>query len=119
MVFSNEILWSELVDEVESKLPVGAKLESATMTARLPWEAEMVTQGPLRVPRVATIVFVVSSPSLLDTPTIIRGLSDIEGFGDATPDMVERKDLLFETTITLNLDRDALNDRFADEEDDK
>lgn len=116
LAFSNEVLWADLVNEIKSRLPEAAVLQSATMDAREPWSPAMEIQGPLREPRVANIVFVVSSPSLLDTSAIVRALSDIDGFADASPDRVERKDTVFETTITLNLSEEALNDRFGEEE---
>lgn len=119
LAFSNEILWSDLVDDIIERLPEGAVLESATMDAREPWAPAMEAQGPLRAPRVANIVFIVSSPSLLDTSAIIRRLTEIEGFADASPDRVDRKDTVFETTITLNLSEEALNDRFGEEEAEK
>jgi hypothetical protein len=75
----------------------------------------MDTQGPLRAPRVATINFVVKSASLLDTPSIVRALSGLPGFADATPDRVDRNDTTFNTTITLNLDAGIAFDRYADE----
>jgi hypothetical protein len=115
MVVSNEVPWAAVVDAIRSVLPPGATLGSATMTARAPWEKEMVTQGPLRAPRVATITFVVKSPSLLDTPAVVRALATIPGYADATPDLVVRNDTTFNTTITLNLNADALTDRYADE----
>ncbi|MCU1418124.1 MAG: hypothetical protein JWP32_2298 [Schumannella sp.] len=114
-VLSNEVLWADLVDSIRALLPAGATIDSATMTARAPWEPEMETQGPLRAPRVATINFVVKSASLLDTPSIVRALSDLPGFADATPDRVDRNDTTFNTTITLNLDADIAFDRYADE----
>jgi type II secretory pathway pseudopilin PulG len=118
LVLSNEVLWTKLIDEIKRRLPSGATVISATMAAKLPWEPEMEMQGPLRAPRVATVTFVIESPSLLDPPALIRGLSNLEGFADATPDVVTRKDTVFETTITLNLNTDVLNQRFADAGDD-
>jgi hypothetical protein len=115
VVLSNEVLWADLLDALRGVLPEGATIESATMTARAPWEEAMATQGPLRSPRVATINFVVKSPSLLDTPAIVRALSEIPGYADATPDVVVRNDTTFNTTITLNLNADIVHDRFPGE----
>lgn len=117
-VLSNEVLWADLLDALRAALPAGATIESATMSARAPWEAEMETQGPLRAPRVATITFVISSASLLDTPTLVRALSEIPGFADATPDRVDRTDTTFNTTITLNLNAEIVHERSADQEED-
>jgi hypothetical protein len=112
-VLSNEVRWADLVDALRTVLPAGATIDSATMTARAPWEAEMVTQGPLRSPRVATITFVIASASLLDTPAIVRALSALPGYADATPDRVDRTDTTFSTTITLNLNAEIVHERSA------
>jgi hypothetical protein len=116
-VVSNEVPWADVIDAIRRLLPPETTLDSATMTARSPWAQEMVTQGPLRAPRVATITFDVKSPSLLDTPAVVRALATIPGYADATPDLVVRNDTTFITTITLNLNAGALTDRYADEKD--
>lgn len=113
LALSNEVLWSDLIDHIRGVLPADATLDSAKMTAHLPWEAEMATQGPLRAPRVATVEFVVKSASLLDTPSVVRALASIPGFADATPDRVDRNDTTFNTTITLNLNVGVVYDRFT------
>ena len=110
---STEVLWSDLISAVRGSLPEGVLIESATMKARAPWEPEMLPAGPLREPRVATLTFVISSPTILDATAIVRSLVDVPGFADATPDSVTEADGIYSTTVTLNVDKKALSNRFA------
>jgi hypothetical protein len=111
---STEVLWSDLISAVRGSLPEGVLIESATMKARAPWEPELLPAGPLREPRVATLTFVISSPTILDATAIVRSLVDVPGFADATPDSVTEADGLYSTTVTLNVNKKALSNRFAD-----
>jgi hypothetical protein len=110
---STEVLWAGLIDTVRSSLPPGTLLDSAVMKGRAPWEAALTLAGPLRQPRVATLTIVIASPSIVDATTIARSLVRVPGFADATPDSVTMKDGLYKTTVTLNVNQDALSGRFA------
>ncbi|MEO7123224.1 MAG: hypothetical protein ABI400_08945 [Lacisediminihabitans sp.] len=110
---STEVLWAGLIDSVRSSLPAGVLIESATMTARAPWEPELAPAGPLREPRVATVTIVISSPTILDATAIVRSLVNVPGFADATPDSVTQADGLYSTSVTLNVNKKALSNRFA------
>ncbi|WP_349902540.1 hypothetical protein [Parafrigoribacterium humi] len=112
---STEVLWSDLISAVRGSLPDGVLIESATMTGRAPWQPELLPAGPLREPRVATLTFVISSPTILDATAIVRSLVDVPGFADATPDSVTKADGIYSTTVTLNVDKRALSNRFADD----
>lgn len=109
---STEILWDALFDQITSYLPEGVTLVSGTMIGRAPWESEPAPAGPLRSPRVATLNLVVMSSSLPDETTLVRRLAQLPGFADATPDSVAQADGVFTTTITLNVNEDALSGRF-------
>ncbi len=110
---STEVLWADLIASVRSSLPAGVLIESATMKARAPWEPELAPAGPLREPRVATITIVISSPTILDATAIVRSLVNVPGFADATPDSVTEADGLYSTSVTLNVNKKALSNRFA------
>ena len=109
---STEILWADLLNTITSYLPEGSTLDSGTLTGRTPWEPALMPVGPLRAPRVATLSLIVKSSSLLDTTAIIRKLAELPGFADATPDLVELDGGGYKTTITLNVNEDALSGRF-------
>lgn len=116
---ANEIDWDALIDEIRLKLLEGTGIDSATMTTRVPFgqdgDASLAEPGPLSAPRVATVSLVLRSTSLLDSTALVRQLADLPGFVDATPGSVEREDTEFVTTITLNLNEDALRNRFGTE----
>lgn len=111
-----EVLWSDVIAAIKASLPSGVIIESATMVGRAPWEPELEPAGPLRQPRVATIEFVISSPTIFDATAIVRGLVNVPGFADATPDTVSAEAGLFSTTVTLNINDLALSGRFGTEE---
>lgn len=110
-----EVLWADVISAIKSSLPAGVIIESATMLGRAPWEPELAPAGPLRQPRVATIQFVISSPTIFDATAIVRGLINVPGFADATPDTVSAEGGLFSTTVTLNVNELALSERFGAE----
>jgi hypothetical protein len=111
---SKEVLWNTHYDAIVSLLPAGVTLVSGTMVGQSPWDAAMTTNGPLRVPRVATISFVLSSANIIDETTIVRRLSELGGFGDASADnLTVIADGNYSLAVTLNLSSDALSGRFA------
>ncbi len=115
LALTYEIDWPGLINEIEAYLPEDTSIDSAVMNSRLPWAGGLGTQGPLRSPRIATLTIVIRSSALIDAPEVIRRLAQLPGFADASPDVVSYTDEVFRTTITLNLNRDALLARFADE----
>jgi hypothetical protein len=110
---STEVIWADLIAAAGDSLPPGTLLESAVMTGRAPWEAAFVPAGPLRQPRVATLSIVIASPTIPDATAIVRSLDQVTGFADATPDSIIVKDGVYKTTVTLNVNEDALSGRFA------
>lgn len=110
---STEVMWARVIDAVQSTLPAGASIESATMKGRAPWEPVLVPAGPLRAPLVATLSIIIASPTILNATTIVRSLVNVPGFADATPDSVTEESNVFHTTVTLNIDEKALSGRFA------
>lgn len=110
---STEVLWNDVLDQIATYLPEGAVLASGSLKSRAPWEPELVPLGPLREPTVASLVLVVESGALLDATEMIRRLSALPGFADATPDSVTSTEGGFSTTITLNVDTEALSGRFG------
>lgn len=117
LAVSSEIEWPELIEEIHGYLPAGTTIESAEMQSTLPWGDTGVLEppGPLNAPRVATVRLILHSEVLVDTTLLVRELSRLEGFADATPELVERNDTVFATTVTLNLNEDALRERFPAE----
>jgi Tfp pilus assembly protein PilN len=114
---STEVLWGHIMDEVTSRLPEGAALESFTLKGRSPWEAALQPVEPLRGPRVATVTLGVV-PSSVDATALSRALSTIPGYSDATVDALTN-DGQDHTTITFDIDSTTLSGRFQTKGDTK
>jgi hypothetical protein len=114
---STEVLWGHLMDEVTSRLPQGAALESFTLKGRSPWEAALQPVEPLRGARVATVTLGVV-PSSIDATILSRALATIPGYSDATVDSLTNggQD---HTTITFDIDATTLSGRFQTKGDTK
>lgn len=109
---STEILWSAMYDQVASRLPAGVSIVSGTISGRLPWQPVLLPAGPLRAARVGTMGFVISGRNLIDGASLMRSLSTITGFADATIDQSSLTSGVYQTTFTLNLSSAALSGRF-------
>lgn len=109
---STEIVWADVVEQVAAKLPERAILIAITAQSRTPWEQDLAPGGPLRQPRVATLNLFIFSETILDGTNLVRQLGTIEGFADASPDIVQTNENGVSTTITFNIDADALANRF-------
>ena len=108
-----EIVWADVLDAV-SAVTSPSGFASWNATSRVPWEPELTPSGPLREPRVGTLVFTVVSDLPIDARALMAALGRIEGVVDASLDVRELVPDTgkFQTTITLNLGADALADRF-------
>ncbi|MEP6480277.1 MAG: hypothetical protein ABJB03_12840 [Rhodoglobus sp.] len=109
---STEVMWSDLIYSIASYLPAGSTLDSGTLLGEPPWGPPLLPGGPLREGRIATLTIVVKSPTVPDAAVLVRSLSKLPGFADATPDLVEFNGTDYSTTITLNVDQGALSGRF-------
>lgn len=110
---STEVLWRSVIDEIRSILPEGTTLSGVTAVGRAPWDPDLTVTGPLRAPRVATLTVVVTSPTVPDAAALVRALGKLTGYADASADSVVKEGEAYTTTITLNLDAEALSGRFA------
>ncbi|MFP7762204.1 hypothetical protein [Marisediminicola sp. LYQ85] len=113
LAVSTEVLWGDLTDQIVSYLPDGVTLSSGTLTSRAPWEAELVPAGPLRYAHVARMSIVFESASVIDVTDLVRRMSALTGFTDATPDILTYADGVYSTTIAVTVDADALSGRFG------
>lgn len=110
---STEIVWADVFDAITEVLPPNT-YAAWNATSRLPWEPELTASGPLREPRVGTLILVITSAQPIEATTLVRALDDLDGFADASLDILERvsDDGAYQTTVTLNLGVDALAGRF-------
>ena len=108
---STEVAWNDYYVKIRDILPVGAALETFTVDGRAPWEPEFLPAGPLREPRAATITFVLVANAPIDYQAFAKKLAAIDGFADASPDVLEQNGA-YKATFTLTLNTDALSGRF-------
>lgn len=114
---TNEIVWAEVFDVISANMSA-AGYRAWTASAPDPWAPALVPDGPLREPRVASMKLTVVTLSPPDAAALFSKLNTIKGIADATIDEIVFGDesALYETKITINLNADALANRFADEE---
>jgi hypothetical protein len=109
---STEVIWSDLIYAIGAYFPPGSGIISGTLLGQTPWATPMLPAGPLREGRIATVTLVIASPTIPDVDTLTRSLSKLPGFADATEDLVTPYGAGYSTTITLNINQDALSGRF-------
>lgn len=117
---STEVIWGEFIfDELVAAVP-GQVLfvNRISATAPMPWEAPLQPAGALRLPRVTSFELRYTSPSPPDAAALYRVFSSIDWVADISVDLVEWSEETqnYATTITINLNADALSARWAEEE---
>ena len=114
---TNEIVWAQVFDVITAQMAV-AGYWSWSASAPSPWEPALVVDGPLREPRVAQVTVTVVTLTPQDGTALFNKLTAIKGFADATIDQVVFGDesVMYQSTFTINLNADALANRFATEE---
>ncbi|MGX5682073.1 hypothetical protein [Schumannella luteola] len=118
---STEVIWGDFVaDELLAAIP-GTVLFVNTIiaSAPMPWEAPLATAGPLREPRVGTFQLRYATPTAPDALAIYRSFESIEWVSDISIDLIEKIDdpVGYATTITINLNADALSQRWSESDD--
>ncbi len=114
---STEVIWGDFVfDELVAAVP-GQVLfvNRISAVAPMPWEAPLQPAGALRQPRIASFELRYTSPSPPDAVALYRAFSSIDWVADISVDLVEwsEEGQNYATTITINLDADALSSRWA------
>ncbi len=111
-----EILWSEALEPYLAEISPILSLDSLSMTGNEPGQEPLTTVGPLREPLVATLTLSVTTEGLPNADGWLRRLELIPTLADASVDSITTAgDGLYSTTITINLNAEALSGRFAPE----
>lgn len=113
-VTSTEVLWKKYLDPVLAILPPTATVTDAILLGRSPLEPELLAAGPLRKSLVASVTLTVDTPTISDATGWTRKLPDTPAFSDVVLTTVANLTGTFSTTITINIDGDALSHRFDD-----
>lgn len=110
---STEINLTALLSDVQSKLPAGAVIDTASVDTATPLDAYGQSAAPLQPQRVATLTFTVITPSIPDVRSWLIALEEVVGFTDAVPGTIalqENGDYL--SAVTMHVNSDAFSNRF-------
>ena len=112
---STEIQWKDYLDKVQATLPANVAIQGVTVESSTPLAVFAQATVPLQGPRVATVTFDVSSPTLPQLPQWLDSLSTLPGFADATPDSVtfDKSTNLYTAKITMHVGSKAFDGRYA------
>jgi hypothetical protein len=109
---STELLWNDYYTKIRDVLPADSTMSSLVADGRAPWEPDTLPLGPLRMPRVATITFVVTSAAPFPVADFVAKIAKIPGFADVTSDVISKDGEGYTTQFTFNLGADGLSGRF-------
>lgn len=110
---AGEVVWADALETVRTYFPAGTVYTAIAASSNSAWAAPLVPNGPLRQPRIGTISITIISPLVFDATAVARRLVEVEGYADATIDLVEVLATgQCKATMTLNLGDGALAHRF-------
>ena len=110
---ATEILWENVYDQIDGRLPDGASVEKIDFQGREPWAVAPVPESVFRLPREATVTFTVVTLNVPDAVGFVESLRGIRGVVDATSTSLEQASGLSRTVVEMNLGSDALSERFS------
>lgn len=112
-----EIDLTEYLGLLQATLPVGASFNSIGFTGGSPLGAYPGTTEPLLQPRVAELVFSVTTPVLPDVADWLDRLIKLPGAVDATPGTITlNEDGVYTVGVTMHVDERAFANRFVGED---
>ena len=112
---SSEIDWYKFIGELSARTPEGATV-ALTAVASSPVESVPQPLDALTGPRIASIVLVIRTKNLFNSANFVTELSTVTGFVNAAVNNTSYNSdgNYYETGITLNINTDALRNRFVD-----
>ncbi len=111
-----EVLWADALDPYLSVLGDGASVNELTVRSDQPAHPPLGVTGPLREPRVATVSMIIRTSEVPRPWVWIRAWEQLDMFADASIDRVTlNQGDSYDVVVTINLNADALSQRFAPE----
>ena len=111
---STEVDWQAYLADIRSILPADVTIDAVSVTTASPWTAFKQSGVPLTQPRTASLALELTSPGLPTVPQWLIGLKDLPGYADASPGSITRSDDgSYVVSLTLNINKSALSNRFA------
>jgi len=113
---ATEVLWKEYLAELKEAMPKGTKVIQFNVDSLNVLELEPVVTIPLEQPRVGTISFSVTAPSLARLDELTINLKEMTGFSDATVIVAstdpDKPATSYTTNVTLHFNAGAYERRF-------
>jgi hypothetical protein len=115
---STEIDWKDYLTRVQGTLPGDVTIQNVTVDSSTPLATYSQSTAPLQGPRVATITFTASSPTLPQVPVWLRSLAKLPGYADATPGTIslDTTSGIYTVNITMHVNDAAFDKRFQPKE---
>lgn len=110
---SSEIDWQNYIDRVQASLPHSVVLVTVDTDSISPMAVYAQATTPLQGPRVATLSFTASSPTLPDVAAWLDALGTLPGFADATPGSVVGGPGGYTVSIVMHINKEAYSNRFV------
>ena len=112
---STEIDWKKYLQEVQSTLPGNVMITGVNIDSSTPIELYAQSTASLQGPRVATVVFTASSPTLPLVPSWLDALKTLPGYADALPGSVNLDSSTgsYTVNITMHINEKAFANRFS------
>lgn len=108
-----EVIWLESLVPYVSVLEEGESVAGITVFSDAPGQPQLGLTGPLRQPRVASILLTVQTPQAPAPWRWVRAWEQLETYADSSIDRITLSDAGYETVVTINLSAAALSGRFA------
>jgi len=114
---STEIDWKAYLVSIQKSLPSGTLVTNVSADTATPIVDFAQPSVPLQGDRIGELRFTATSTSLPDVETWLEALAKLTGYVDATPGSVTLNAVttLYEVTITMHINTDALLLRFDEE----
>lgn len=114
---STEIDWKAYLVSIQNSLPSGTLVTNVSAETATPLTDFVQPSVPLQGDRIGELRFTATSTSLPDVETWLEALAKLTGYVDASPGSVTLNDLdqLYEVTITMHINKDALLLRFDED----
>jgi len=110
---SSEILWKKFLVGLMGELPRNTWLTDFTIDGQSALETTPDIQVPLENDRIATVTFVVATPSLTAAETLLKNIEELPGFADAAISKAEinATNPWYNVEIVLHINSDVLERR--------
>lgn|GEM_PF-3470272 len=111
-----DVAWRDVLEPYLDVLGGDDIIDGVVASSNVPFEPPLALEGPLRVPRSATVELSILSSSMPDPDRWIRAWESESTFADASIDSIALEPGEgWLTVLTLNLSREALSPRAAEE----